>query len=602
MASPTTRIRTERPARPVPSARPPQVGRLFEPPAWEWSAAEDVGWWVRPAWRNTLLRDGRLRLDEWEARGLVSTIKSGPHRTVWRVALPEGAIYIKHFLVPDLRSVFRQWFRRGKGRNEAKRAARLAAFGVTTIAPVALGERRKRGFLFDNYLISPEIPGAVPLDQFVARQLAAMPPERRKQTRRELARALGELTARLHEGGFLHNDFHPGNVLVRLDERGHPHLAMIDLDALRSPRVLGRREAMNNLALLNHYFWTRSSRVDRVRFLRAYLASRSGSVGDPASFARGIESATRAWAERLWRRWGKRCLGTNKYFQTIRQGTTRCVASREIRSEDLARLLDDPDAPFQSSGAVILKDSRTTTVAEIVLPVGGANVPVIYKRFNRKKLLDPLLTLLRPSRAWRAWQNGQHLASRGIPTPQNLAVILRSKPGPRALPYRLLPHETYLLTRKAEPAITLGKYTAEVLPTLPPDVVRSQIRSLTPALARLIRQLHERSLSHRDLKAANILIEGDPMAPVPRLSLIDLVGVALETPPSHHRRIQNLARLQISLAHVHGRTRTDSLRFLRAYEPRSRIDPASWKRLWREVEEACRRKERQNLRRNRRLS
>jgi tRNA A-37 threonylcarbamoyl transferase component Bud32 len=557
---------------------------------------------VRPSWRDTLLEGGRLRLEQWEAAGLVSVVKSGPHRAVYRVALPGGAIFIKHFLVPNRRAVFRQWFRRGKGRNEAKRATRLAAFGVATIAPVALGERRCRGFLLDNYLITPEIADAFPLDEFVARHLSASAPQRRAALRRDLARALGELTARLHDGGFVHNDFHPGNILVRIDERGRPRLAMIDLDALRSPRRLGRREAMQNLALLNHYFWTRSSRVDRVRFLRAYLDGRAEGVGDAASFARGIESATRAWAERLWRRWGRRCLGSNKYFQTLRTSTTRCVASRDLEAADLAPLLEHPDAPFHDPAAVILKDSRTTTVAEIVLPVDGRDTPVIYKRFNRKKLLDPLLTLLRPSRAWRAWQNGQHLASRGIPTPTNLAVILRSKPGPRALPYRLLPHDTYLLTRKAEPAITLGKYAAEVLPTLAPGVARERIRSLTPALARLIRLMHERSLSHRDLKAANILIEGDPGSAVPRLSLIDLVGVALETPPSQHRRIQNLARLQISLAHVPGRTRTDSLRFLRAYEPRSRVDPASWKRLWRQVEDACRRKERQNFRRNRRLS
>ena len=36
---------------------------------------------------------------------------------------PKGVIYIKHFLVPNLRAILRQWFRRGKGRNEGKRSA-----------------------------------------------------------------------------------------------------------------------------------------------------------------------------------------------------------------------------------------------------------------------------------------------------------------------------------------------------------------------------------------------------------------------------------------------------------------------------------------------
>ena len=72
-------------------------------------------------------------------------------------------------------------------------------------------------------------------------------------------------------------------------------------------------------------------------------------------------------------------------------------------------------------GRVCSKNSRTTTVAETTMLVRGQPTQVIYKRFNRKKWLDPLLTLFRPPRAWRSWQAGQDLASRGIPTPQNLA-------------------------------------------------------------------------------------------------------------------------------------------------------------------------------------
>ena len=67
----------------------------------------------RPAARTNGARQGRL-----------TTVKSGPHRIVYRVDLPEGAIYVKHFLVPDWRAMLRQWFRRGKGRNEGKRSQR----------------------------------------------------------------------------------------------------------------------------------------------------------------------------------------------------------------------------------------------------------------------------------------------------------------------------------------------------------------------------------------------------------------------------------------------------------------------------------------------
>jgi tRNA A-37 threonylcarbamoyl transferase component Bud32 len=594
-----------RPGRTSPAASTRAPGRYFEPPSWTWAAAAGgLGWWLRPGWGDVLLAPdgGGLKLDAWRAEGRLHVVKSGPHRVVYRVDLAGESLYIKHFLVPNWRSIFRQWVRRGKGRNEAKRAAQLADLGVPTIAPVALGERRRRNFLLDNYLITRGIPDAVPLDRFVEEHLDAVPDTARPRLRRRLAEALGEVTARLHEGGFLHNDFHPGNVLVQLDARHEPRLFMIDLDALRADRDVDAGEARDNLALLNHYFWTRASRADRQRFVASYLRHRRPLGVAPGRFALEIEAATRSWAERLWRRWGKRCSGSNKYFERYRSRRCRAVAARELGPATVESLLRDPDAPFGWAGTRLLKESRTTTVAEVTLPVGGRPRRVIYKRFNRKKFLDPIYTLFRPSRAWRAWQNGQHLASRGIPTPANLAVVSRSASGPRLLPHQYWPHDTYLVTAKAEPAVTLGDYAATVLPTLPPERRRQQVRRLTRALARLIRLLHERSLSHRDLKAANILIEGDPDAAAPHLSLIDLVGVQLEHPLSRHHLVQNLARLQLSLAHVPGRTRTDALRFLRAYQPWSLVARRAWKDLWREVADACDRKAEQNRRRNRKLS
>ena len=97
---------------------------MFKPPEWEWCGFGEVGWWVRAEspWRDLLLGPGGLRFDEWQAAGCVTTVKSGPHRIVYRVALPEGTLYIKHFLVPNRRAKYRQWFRRGKGRNEGKRS------------------------------------------------------------------------------------------------------------------------------------------------------------------------------------------------------------------------------------------------------------------------------------------------------------------------------------------------------------------------------------------------------------------------------------------------------------------------------------------------
>lgn len=581
----------------IPEPRPDR--QMFRAPAWQWNATGDVGWWTLPGWSDTLLDAQGLRLDEWRARGLLHEVKRSPHRVVYRVDLPAGAIYVKHFLVPGYREMFRQWFRRGKGRNEAKRSARLSALGVETIQPVALGEQRKRRFLFENYLVSPAIQGVTPLDRFLESELPVLDRSRRAAVRRGLAEALGEFTARMHDAGLFHADFHPGNLLVRL-EGNRPHLAMIDLDSLRFRRRPGVRARIDNLAVFNHYFWIRCNRSDRARFLRAYVRTSSDRLSDTKGLARGIEATTRRWAERMWRRWGRRCTRTNKYFVARRRRQGWAVASRAIEPEWLDRLLLDPDAPFRDSGFRLLKKSRTALVGETTWRVDGEDKKVVYKRFNRKKWLEPLFSMLRPSRGWRSWRAAHHLASRGLPTPANLLILGRCEGG---LVSRFGASETYLATLKAEPSITLAELFLRILPGLPPESRALVKRRITTSLARLIHTLHDRSLSDRDLKAANILVTGDPLGEEGfELSLIDLVGVRLLHPLPRNRRLQNLSRLHLSLASLPGWNRTDSLRFLIEYLPVGGRDRPTRKRWWRALARTGRRKVERNRRRGRILS
>jgi hypothetical protein len=301
--------------------------------------------------------------------------------------------------------------------------------------------------------------------------------------------------------------------------------------------------------------------------LRTYLENRSEPAPEIRRFAQEIEDSTRDWAEQLWRQCAKRCRSTNKEFRVFTGPLGWCVARRDLDSAEVESLLTTPDEPFSRPGTILLKDSRTTTVAETTMTVGGRPSRVIYKRSNRKKWIDLLLNLVRPSRAGRSWQAGQHLASRGIPTPRNLALLARKRSFPASPFAWFLPHETYLIMIKQENAATLSEYIRQELPALDPPKAKAQTRRVTLGLARLVRSLHERSLSQRDLGASDILVRLDALQSDEFLSLIDLVGGRLLNPVPRRRKIQNLARLSISLDTVPGRTRTETLRFLHAYLP-----------------------------------
>src|SRR5262249_18287812 len=157
----------------------------------------------------------------------------------------------------------------------------------------------------------------------------------------------------------------------------------------------------------------------------------------------------------------------------------------------------------------------------------------------------------------------------------------------------------YLITEKQDHTITLAEYVRRIIPTLHPEAARTRVRAVTLNLAGLIRKLHDRSLSHRDLKASNILVHLDRLDSRDFLRLIHLVGVRLQNPVPLGRRVKNLARLSVSLSRVQGRTRTETLRFLRAYLPWGLSPLSGWKSVWRATERGVMAKHRRNRRRGR---
>jgi serine/threonine protein kinase len=225
----------------------------------------------------------------------------------------------------------------------------------------------------------------------------------------------------------------------------------------------------------------------------------------------------------------------------------------------------------------------------------------VLKRVNVRSWIAPIKNLLRPSQVLRSWVNGHALRDRRLSTPRPLAAFHRYRHG--------LPAEGYLLTEKVPGGVAIDVAISSSLVTgseighqpSPHDLTAIRRPSVefarvSIALARLLRSMHDRDVSHRDLKAANILLANgeQPM-------LIDLVGVRTRVRLTNSQRAKELARLNASFLNSPHVNRGDRLRFLQTYLAAGQGLGVDWKTWWEMVCRATAAKAAKNRRRKRML-
>ncbi|HVS39005.1 MAG TPA: lipopolysaccharide kinase InaA family protein [Gemmataceae bacterium] len=563
-----------------------------------------VRWQAAPE----LIDRGVLCFDGLRPSHEFTIVKQGPQCTVYRVALSGLDVHVKHYHPADARSRARSMVRQSKARAEAARLRETAARGVPTLEVLAVGEATPDSGARGSCLVTRTLAGARSLTAFLEEEFPLFDPARRARVRQALAAALGRLLARMHDAGVVHADLHPGNLLLRLDSDDQPELHLIDLYAVRFSPPLDWPRSRDNLVVLNRWFILRATRSDRLRCWRAYREARALPCGSrlySEEAVRELEGDTLLSNLDFWRSRDRRCLGGNRWFRRVGSAAVRGYAAADVDPGVLAPMLADADEPFRRSGVVVLKDSPSSTVIEFDMRVGAALRRVIYKRFAMTRWTDPLAALFRSPPAMRSYIMGHGLRLRGLPTPRPLAVWHRTRFG--------LLREGYLLTEKVHDASDVVDHAAS-LGRLPSEARRVALGSLIGQTARLVATLHARRLSHRDLKAANLLVNAVPCRVGVRgavettasgrsveqqIWFIDLVGVRRQVVVSPLRRARNLARLYASF---HGRgllTRTDLLRFLRIYLGWGLRGWSDWKSWWTAIAQAFCAKVRRN-RRNRR--
>jgi hypothetical protein len=533
-------------------------------------------WHVAPEWADVLLPSGEgSPLDALAAGRDGRTVKLGEGRRIVRVELAGRGLFVKQYTgTRRLRRLPRkEW-----------RLARWARHvGLATAEPVAACWQG--GAVF----ITAESPSARPLGDLIYSENfdppaddeppcpGHRPPElvrmhrRRRRTAgahvpdaRTLAAMLARLVADLHGLGLRHTDFHPNNLLViggpgphvsgddgarSTGASGAWRLELLDLPALEE--MPGSRSVVDHLVQLNHFFEPLATRTERYRVVKAL----EGLALTVEGGARKIEASTGRYRRRFYARRDRRCLRASKYFAKVRSGRFVGMAAADWAArlpageDDLARALEIDRYVKRSSGG----ESGWATVDGCCVFV-KRETEAGWRRSHGPwpRVVEDWC---RGSRAERAWRRGHALLVRGVGTARPLVWVDRR--------HGAAGRQGFLVTESLDAHRPLDQVLAEL--------GGRERAGCIETVAREIRRLHDSGLSHRDLKAQNILLRRDGAQW--RVALVDLDGLARPwRGVSRRRRVRDLMRLAFSWDWgygvgdtVAGAARSDCLRLLKTY-------------------------------------
>lgn len=185
-------------------------------------------------------------------------------RENWRLELPRRdggsrGVFLKKHHVRTRLSRFRALFGLDPGptagRVEAENVDRLTAIGIASMRVAAWGERLHPDGRLESYLMTEELEGYRPLEQFLAERFGK--PEAHSGATRDrdlwrLIHLVADVARRFHGAGYNHRDLYCCHFFVKESSSGRFDVRLIDLQRVQHRVRFRRRWLVKDLAQLSY--------------------------------------------------------------------------------------------------------------------------------------------------------------------------------------------------------------------------------------------------------------------------------------------------------------------------------------------------------------
>ena len=224
--------------------------------------------YVESDWQDALAASEAGDMDNWisfKGTDPISDVPGDPS-TVYRIKTGRGNLVFKRF-VP--RSPWRYLLRQSRTSNEWAGLKAFRDAGFKTPELVASGEDRRWGGLKAGYIVTREIPGALDLASWYARNIHALDDDARRKETAALVSGIVGMVQRAHRKGLFHRDLVWRNILVT-EAGGEREFWLIDCPRFTDSGVNRKHSALVDLAGLGRVALSVLSLPVRYRALLLY--------------------------------------------------------------------------------------------------------------------------------------------------------------------------------------------------------------------------------------------------------------------------------------------------------------------------------------------